>query len=694
MRLVASVLALLCEWQPNPTAVWDRCPEFSWQAPEQSAFRLAVAPTREALERDEDLTWNSGKVDSSLPIVEYAGPPLADKTTYYWRVTIWDEDGRKGPPSPVQQFTTSFRPLPRRLPHIRTFLNFGSDPATIAQRYDLTFRADAKRVRPDILTVNYSLLATMVIPSDKADSLARFCVERGLTEEGVLEDMFVHFREDHKVTLHVGAERPENPRETRTCPGWDPRNDRNGDGRLDDAEFAQRANPRASARRMQDARVPIYYWGPPRDDFVMNVGHPLYQQFLAQVYVPARARGFDGLFIDTTPPDVPGPGGSGDILEYPRRGRDADAWLRDMQVMLGKIKTALGERLLLANGWNARPFVIDGTEWENWLNIGHSLSRVESRLAACADLQRRGKLQLIQYNPIFDEKATPFGVKVDVPKERDRLYGLALYYLIAGDHTYFGIGQHPYRRSEQMWFDAIAYDIGEPKGDYYVFAEGTDDLPQGNLLENGDFEALPNADGTPSGWTAAPPVELVADEKHGGDSCVKIASDSPAINNINKQYVRLKPDTAYTLCAWIKTRDVTGNGAQVYPYEFEGATGGGIAIAVTGTTDWTFYSQVFKTGADAEGRINYRIFGGTGTAWFDDIRLIEGAHGNWKVLARDYDRALVLVKPPLGVGYGDDTATTLRLPRPLRLLNMDATLAPPQSDLRLRDGEAAILVAP
>ncbi len=681
---------VLCEWQATPSAMADPCPEFYWEAPGQTAYQVQVAGSAEGLGAPD--LWDSGRVKTNLPIAEYEGRPLESGRTYFWRLRVWDADGRAGQWSPVRQFTTKFGPLPGRLAHIRTFLNFGSRPETIAKLYDLSFRKEVKDHNPRVRAVNYSLLATMVIPSDKAKRLAEFCVQQGLTKEGILEDMFLHFREDHNVTLHVGAERAGNPRETRRCPGWDPANDRNGDGIVDDREAKNLVNPQATGRRKQDCRVPIYFWGPPRDDFVMYVGHPEYQRYLAQVYVQDRLEGFDGLFIDTTPAHIPGPGGGGEILEYPTEQRSQ--WLRDMQVMLAKVKIAIGDKLLSANGWHAKPFVIDGTEWENWLNIAAPLSRVEPRLKAVADLDRRGAFQMVQYNPVYDPEFGEFGVKADVPVEQDRMYGLGLYYLVHGNYTYFGIGQHPYRKSEQKWFPAIERDIGRPTGPYKVWAESGETLPTaGNLLKNGGFEQA-DADGNPADWVAAEPVAIDPQVKRGGRSSVRVDAADPTINNINKQYVTLKPNTFYTLSGWIRTENLAGGqGAQIYPYEFEGAQGGGINIVVHGTTDWKLYSTVFKTGEDPEGRINFRVYQSTGRAWFDDLSLVEGAYYAWKVLGREFTRGLVLVKPTPGGGdYGEQTESVHDLGGTYRRLKMDGTLGPPITRVRLRHGEAAILV--
>lgn len=687
--------SLLCEWRGDGSVIDDPCPEFYWECEGQTAYRIIVSSSRQMADNAEADMWDSSKVETPLTIAEYEGKSLQDGHTYWWRLKTWGAEGKEGDFTPARSFTYRPAALPRRLPHIRTFLNFGSDPKLIAQRYDLTFRSEAKKHNPQILAAKYTLLATMVVPSKKAEMLAKFCVEEGLTKEGIYEEMFLHYREDRNVTLHVGAERASNPLETRRIPGWDPANDRNGDGQVDDAEFANRVNPRASARKKSQARVPIYYWGPPADDFVMNVGNKEYQKFLAEVWAKSElTSNYDGLFIDTTVAHPPVQGGAAALLEYPQNTPlQQGAWLRDMQTMLAKVKIAIGDKLLLANCWNAKPFVIDGTEWENWLNVTQSAPQIESALALAADLEKRGKIQQIQYNPIYDPKEAEFGVRVPISVERDRIFGLALYYLIAGERTYFGIGQHPYVRSEQKYFPAIEFDVGKAIGEYFIYLQ-QEATPKGsNLLHNGGFEEI-DANGKPVGWTFQEPILVESKNPKMGKYCVRITTDSDSSNSINKQYVTLEPDTYYTLSAWIKTQDISKpNTVHVYPYEFEDASYGkrAILIATGGTHDWRFFSYVFKTGKDVTGRINFRIFNAKGTAWFDDISLVKGAFFDTIVLGRQFDKALVLVRPSVGL-YDDATGHPVKLPAPMRPLRMDGSLGDPTDNIFLRSGEAAILV--
>jgi hypothetical protein len=78
--------------------------------------------------------------------------------------------------------------------------------------------------------------------------------------------------------------------------------------------------------------------------------------------------------------------------------------------------------------------------------------------------------------------------------------------------------------------------------------------------------------------------------------------------------------------------------------------------------------------------------------WLDDIRLLEGAHIPQQLFARNYAKALVLVKPYTGERFDDSTATTHKLPGRFRPLHADGTLGEPTQEVTLRSAEAAILV--
>jgi len=195
-------------------------------------------------------------------------------------------------------------------------------------------------------------------------------------------------------------------------------------------------------------------------------------------------------------------------------------------------------------------------------------------------------------------------------------------------------------------------------------------------------------------WEIIPPVVFDEQVVHSGARSVRIDSDDVTINNINRQYVTLKPNTTYTLSGWMRTQGIAGGaGAQLYLYDFEGAQTGGISIVMHGTNDWTLVRQVFRTADDPEGRVTFRVYGSTGTAWFDDLRITEGAVIEQLLLTRRFANALVVLRPPMpAIGWGDETALDYPLDATYRPLSVGGALGEPSDSVTLRLGEAAILV--
>ena len=60
----------------------------------QRAYQVVVAPDKTWLRTGEDLSWDSGRVESSCSAdIAYAGLPLAPGGRYTWKVRVWDEGG-------------------------------------------------------------------------------------------------------------------------------------------------------------------------------------------------------------------------------------------------------------------------------------------------------------------------------------------------------------------------------------------------------------------------------------------------------------------------------------------------------------------------------------------------------------------------------------------------------------------------
>jgi alpha-L-rhamnosidase len=108
---------LLVNLLPGGLGVSPESLRFSWVVPavseaaRQSAYRLQIATTADKLCREADLIWDSGRVASNdstaVPAMgDLAGHPLARDSIYYWRVRVWDQDGRASEWSEPQRLIT------------------------------------------------------------------------------------------------------------------------------------------------------------------------------------------------------------------------------------------------------------------------------------------------------------------------------------------------------------------------------------------------------------------------------------------------------------------------------------------------------------------------------------------------------------------------------------------------------------
>ena len=93
-----------CEYTLNPIGIDTLKPRLSWtlvaseRGQSQSAYQVRVASTPEALEQEDGLLWDSGRVasDQSAHVV-YAGKELRSGSRCYWKVRAWDKQGQPSP---------------------------------------------------------------------------------------------------------------------------------------------------------------------------------------------------------------------------------------------------------------------------------------------------------------------------------------------------------------------------------------------------------------------------------------------------------------------------------------------------------------------------------------------------------------------------------------------------------------------
>jgi hypothetical protein len=175
--------------------------------------------------------------------------------------------------------------------------------------------------------------------------------------------------------------------------------------------------------------------------------------------------------------------------------------------------------------------------------------------------------------------------------------------------------------------------------------------PPPNLLPNGSFEVGASPDSTdPAGWSrdvfeASATLSWDAGVALMGSRSVMIAAPTP--NDARwVATVPVQPHRLYALSGWIKTDQVEHSqqsvdaGANLCLMGTWSHTAG-----VFGTSDWTYVSMIFNSGAQTEvtigARLGYWAGATTGTAWFDGLRLSLVESGSaapaWKILVLIYD---------------------------------------------------------
>ena len=92
---------LTCEYLTNPLGIDNSKPGLSWKlksdqrGQKQTAYHLLVASSRKKLNKNSGDLWDSGKVESDQSVhVEYNGKSLNSRDLCYWKVRVWDKDGK------------------------------------------------------------------------------------------------------------------------------------------------------------------------------------------------------------------------------------------------------------------------------------------------------------------------------------------------------------------------------------------------------------------------------------------------------------------------------------------------------------------------------------------------------------------------------------------------------------------------
>jgi hypothetical protein len=253
-----------------------------------------------------------------------------------------------------------------------------------------------------------------------------------------------------------------------TIPVFDLSADANGDGYLNDAEYARRA-PGKDARFLYESRMPCESYGQMR--WAANPASPEFRAWAVDYHqrMLGKQPRASGLFMDNSEGKAP--------VEAAQVQESVAGYAQDYGIMLAEIDRALAPRWILANtagGFAHADAVIR--------NNPAYFEEFAIRPLANNYLQFEDLAQLISRRMQLTKPA-PYGVIDSLPQrgeptdERMLLATLAYYYLLADpDSTFlmFYGGHEPSSPWRRHWTAAAARDVGQPIGAWSRFAQGDD----------------------------------------------------------------------------------------------------------------------------------------------------------------------------------------------------------------------------
>ena len=114
VRAAVTVSGLQCEYLTTPLGIDVQTPRFTWKlsaadhvrGQKQTAYQVLVAGSPALLEAGSGDLWDSGKVASSQSaLVPFAGNRLASGQDCFWKVRVFDEDGKPSAWSATARFS-------------------------------------------------------------------------------------------------------------------------------------------------------------------------------------------------------------------------------------------------------------------------------------------------------------------------------------------------------------------------------------------------------------------------------------------------------------------------------------------------------------------------------------------------------------------------------------------------------------
>lgn len=94
-------VSLRCEYLTNPMGIDITEPRLSWKlesktrGQKQTAYHILAASSHDKLNKNSGDLWDTGAVKSEQSIhVAYSGKPMKSRMRCYWKVRVWDKDGK------------------------------------------------------------------------------------------------------------------------------------------------------------------------------------------------------------------------------------------------------------------------------------------------------------------------------------------------------------------------------------------------------------------------------------------------------------------------------------------------------------------------------------------------------------------------------------------------------------------------
>ena len=152
---------LRCEYLSNPLGIEASQPRLSWiltsseRGVKQAAYQILVASSEGALKKGQADLWDSGKAASDdTAQIRYAGKPLASRQQAFWKVRVWDQEGKAGDSDPARWEMGLLKPADWQARWIARTTDTNSNPAPLFRN---AFNVDrkVKRARAYICGLGY-----------------------------------------------------------------------------------------------------------------------------------------------------------------------------------------------------------------------------------------------------------------------------------------------------------------------------------------------------------------------------------------------------------------------------------------------------------------------------------------------------------------------------------------------------------